>query len=315
MANGTKPRWPRRVLVGTVLLVVAGGAAWAWLTAREAVPEHSDYRIDLAELRALAASLPGAAPHEIRTQLVAETTLPRAAVFAGDSFAPQPFVHQVFQLRWTSGEFVLVDLGFTRALGEKMGGSGGTYHADGFAKVVHAMQRARQIVVTHEHFDHLGGASAFEPADGLAGRLRLTSEQLGNVQALDDAGMPAAMRASLTPLVFDRVVALAPGVVLQKAPGHTPGSQLVYVRTDAGREYLFVGDVAWQLDQLRHLHYRPRLVTDFFLHENRTQVLAQFRTLYDLMQAHPQVAIVVSHDPEQRRQLLADGALVDGIVE
>jgi len=33
---------------------------------------------------------------------------------------------------------------------------------------------------------------------------------------------------------------LAPGVVLQKAPGHSPGSQLVYVELASGQRFLFV---------------------------------------------------------------------------
>lgn len=306
-------RWPRRLLGGFVGLVVVAGLAWSYLTAREPVPEHSDYRIDVGELRALASELPGAAPAEMRTQLVAETSLPRAGVFAGESFAPQAFVHQVFQVRWAAGEFILVDAGFPEPLMGRM--SGGTFNPDGYAKVQRAMARARQIVVTHEHFDHLGGVSTFQPETGLAGRLQLTGEQLANTKALDEAGVPAAMRQSLAPLAFDRLVALAPGVVLQKAPGHTPGSVLVYVRTDRGREYLFVGDVAWHLDQIRQLHYRPRLVTDFFLGEHRARVLAQFRSLFDLMREHPEVAVVVSHDPDERRQMLSEGLLVDGLVE
>lgn len=306
-------RWPRRLLGGLVGLVIVAGLAWSYLTAREAVPARSDYRIDVGELRALASELPGAAPAEMRTQLIAETSLPRAGVFAGESFAPQPFVHQVFQVRWAAGEFILVDAGFPEPLMGRM--SGGTFHPDGCAKVQRAMARARQIVVTHEHFDHLGGVSTFQPETGLAGRLKLTGEQLANTKALDEAGVPPAMRQSLAPLAFDRLFALAPGVVLQKAPGHTPGSLLVYVRTDRGREYLFVGDVAWHLDQIRQLHYRPRLVTDLFLGENRAQVLAQFRSLFDLMREHPEVAVVVSHDPDERRQMLSEGLLVDGLAE
>jgi hypothetical protein len=51
------------------------------------------------------------------------------------------------------------------------------------------------------------------------------------------------------------------------------------------------------------------------LAENRSQVLAQFRTLHELLAAHPEVAQVVSHDARQRAELLASGVLVDGFVE
>ena len=117
----------------------------------------------------------------------------------------------------------------------------------------------------------------------------------------------------LQPLVFERTKAIAPGIVLQKAPGHTPGELIIFVQTEDGREYLFIGDVAWHMDQLRKLHYRPRLVTQFFLHEDRAAVLNQFRALHDLMEANPNLAVVVSHDRDQRQQLLESGRLVDGL--
>ena len=243
---------------------------------------------------------------------MAEATLPRAAVFAGESFMPHPMVHQVFQLRWANGSTVLIDTGMSQKVLDKM--SGGSFHEAAYAKVLKAMGTAQLILITHEHADHLSGASGFEPATGLAGRLALTSEQLANTKALDDAGIPEAMRKSVKPLVFDRATAVAPGVVVQKAPGHTPGSILVFVRTAGGREYLFIGDVAWHLDQLRQLHYRPRLVTNFFLHEDRKAVLAEFRTLHDLMQTNPDLVIVVSHARDERQHLLSNGALHDGFI-
>ena len=48
------------------------------------------------------------------------------------------------------------------------------------------------------------------------------------------------------------------------------------------------------------------------LGENRAQVLGEFRALHDLGLARPDVAQVVSHDPDQRAALLADGLLVEG---
>jgi glyoxylase-like metal-dependent hydrolase (beta-lactamase superfamily II) len=101
-------------------------------------------------------------------------------------------------------------------------------------------------------------------------------------------------------------------VVLLAAPGHTPGSQMIYVERADGRAALFLGDVAWNGEQIRALRYRPRHVT-FFLGENRAQVLDEFRALHELGRSHPELTQVVSHDPAQREALLADGLLVDGL--
>ena len=83
----------------------------------------------------------------------------------------------------------------------------------------------------------------------------------------------------------------------------------MYVRLESGKELLFIGDVAWHMDQLRELWYRPRLVTDLFIHENRDQVLAEFRTLHDLAEKEPALVIVVSHDVDERKDLIAKGVL------
>src|SRR5262245_14675620 len=91
----------RVALVLLAVVLVAAGVAYRSVTARQPVPDVSDYTIDLGELRRLASSLEGEHPYEIRSALLSESTLPRGAVFAGESlFTPQPFVHQIFELRW-----------------------------------------------------------------------------------------------------------------------------------------------------------------------------------------------------------------------
>jgi len=296
--------------VAAVLLVVAG-VAYARLTAAEMPPELSEYGLDLRRLRALAASLPGEPPARVRSELVATAQMPRGAMFAGESLLePQPMVHQSFQVVYPDGRFLVLDAGFDAALHAAMG-RGGEHFQAGFDAVQSALGRASRIFVTHEHADHLQGIARHQPPEALAGRLALTAEQLANVSRLDAVGMPDVLRA-LDPISYEKYRAVAPGAVLVKAPGHTPGSQLLYVRLGDGRELLFVGDVAWNMRAIRELHYRPRLITDFYLQEDRRAVLHEFRRLHDLDRWHPEVRIVVSHDPEQRRALLAEGLLVEG---
>lgn len=307
------PRWLRVSLVVVVALGVALAALWSWLDSSEPVPETTRYRIDLDALHALAGSLPGPKPRAIRSVLVADAALPRGVVLAGEPFDPQPNVHQVFQIVFEDGRFGLVDTGFPPQAFERVGAFGdgsGRYHAAGWAQVTRALATAEFVVVTHEHFDHLAGAASL-PVDR-AERLRLNAHQLANEGALDESELSAALRSRLVALPDVEAQALAPGVVLLAAPGHTPGSQLVYVERADGRRMLFLGDVAWHFDQIAKLHYRPRHVT-FVLGEDRAQVLDQLRALHDLSLAHPDVAQVVSHDPQQRAAHLADGTLVEGL--
>lgn len=293
-----------------VVLLIAAGGAFAYLTAREMPPELSEYSFDLREIRRLATSLPGELPVRVNSELVAEAVLPRAGVFAGESFDDHRMVHQSFQILYPDGRFLILDAGFDAAMHADMDG-GLPYRSIGWEKVQSALPRAEQILITHEHGDHLQGIARHQPPEALVGRLRLSAEQLANTERLDLVDMPQVLRDT-EPVAYEEQLAVAPGAVLVKAAGHTPGSQLLYVRLADGGELLFIGDVAWHMDAIRELHYRPRLVTDLYLNEDREAVLHQFRRLHDLDREHPEVRIVASHDPELREALLAEGALHAG---
>ena len=296
-------------LVAAALGLVAV-SGWTWLTAREAPPERSDFLLDLARIRALAEETPGPRPTELRSLLLAEAELPRAAVFAGESFEPHTMVHQVFQIVWPE-RFLLVDVGFSQRFhAEEMEG---TYYAAAWRELQVALAGAENIVITHEHADHLEGIARYAKPDTLVGRLWLTSEQRANQSRLDAVDFPAGLLEQLEAVEYDDAIPVGRGVVLIKAAGHTPGSQMVYVHLAGGSELLLLGDVAWHLDQIRDLHYRPRLVTDWFLNEDREAVLHQFRALHDLMATEPALELVPSHDPDVRARLLAAGLLTDGL--
>lgn len=292
------------------VLVVVAWAVGSYLLGRTPVPEASSYVLDLDEARRVGGSLPGALPLRVNHERVAEGYLPRGAIFAGESLRTvQPMVHGAYQVVYADG-FGVIDSGLDEA-GLRKRNPDGTFHPDGYAAVQRALGDAKWIVITHEHSDHLGGIARFAEPGRLISRLLLTKEQLDNRDALTDADFPAELEGKMKPFFYGRYHALAPGVVLIKAPGHTPGTQMILVRLADGKELLFLGDVAWRMEQIQELWYRPRLVTDFFIGEDRDAVLAQFRTLHDLAERAPELQLVISHDVDQRRALVATGILGD----
>ena len=298
-------------IVFAVLMVVALVAigAYFYLTAREAVPETSSYALDLSEIRRLADSLPGPKPLRVNSELVAEAALPKGAIFAGESLrTDHRMVHPVFQIAYAD-RFLLLDSGFDPEMHQAMAeGSGLPFHDDAWQRVQDAFPRAEAIVLTHEHADHMKGLAVYPDPEALVGRVRFNEAQLANTERMDAVEMPQVLRET-EPLAYDPYLALAPGVVLIRAAGHTPGSQLAYVALADGRELLFIGDVAWHMDAIRNLHYRPRIVTNHFLNEDRAAVLAQFRRLHALDRDHPEVTIVVSHDPQRYEAFIGQGLI------
>jgi Metallo-beta-lactamase superfamily len=172
--------------VGGVVLLAVGFAVWWYVLDREEVPAATDYRIDLSELRRVAASLPGDLPLRVNHQHVATAALPLGAVFAGRSvFTSLPVDLGAFQVLYADG-YLVIDSALDEE-GLRSMGPGGTFDPAGYAAVSRALAGARQIVVTHEHVDHLGGIARAAESQPLAGRLQLTVEQLANDSGNRDA--------------------------------------------------------------------------------------------------------------------------------
>jgi glyoxylase-like metal-dependent hydrolase (beta-lactamase superfamily II) len=157
------------------------------------------------------------------------------------------------------------------------------------------MKQASLIVFTHEHVDHVGGVAAAPDQAAIAKQVRLTREQLDSPK-LERGDFPAGALASFAPLSYQGVYAVAPGVVLQKAPGHSPGSQLIYV------------ELAWTRDNITLQKGRPRIAT-LLMSEDRPAVAAQLRALAQLP---PDVHVIVAHDPVALESDLATGLYRQG---
>lgn len=292
-----------RILVLAIsVLVVGAWAAGSYLLGREEIPTQTSFELDIAKLRELAGSLPGDFPIRVNYQQVAKASLPRAGVFAGESFDPHPMTHGAYQIVYPDG-FLMIDSTMGRELFDaQMAGEDGVYMEEGWQTVATALEEAKIVVVTHEHSDHIDGLVAHPSPEKIANHVALNAEQREYPE------LPEAIRDGAMPLEYDDLLALAPGFVLIRAAGHTPGSQMVYVSMKDGTEWLFLGDVAWHMDQIRDLHYRPRLVTDFFLDEDRAAVMDQFRALNELM-GRTEIQLVASHDIDQRDELIQSGRM------
>ena len=293
------------------LFFVFSGLTGCSLLESEPVPETSTYDLDLTHLRQLAKSVPGDRPTEIRRVLIGEAALPGALMMAGRSWDGVKMSHVAFQLRRADGSFDVIDSAQDQDRHEEMPGAG-PFSADGWNDLQNALERAEQVLITHEHADHIAGVAVHPRPDVLVSRLRLNEAQLANAAALEAVDFPAALAEGLEPLRFDArgATAVSPGVVVKEAAGHTPGNQIVFVQLADDRELLFVGDVVWNLDALTELAYRPRLITDWIIDEDRDAGLNQLRALRDLLDSDEAVHIVIAHDDRTH----AHPAIREGLV-
>ena len=299
--------WKRNLLIVLGALVLAGGGAYYWLIMESHLPSDAKFELDISEVRKLADTLPGDKPVKIDAEHVGTIFFPSTAVVAGDGWSMTPLPVYSYRVDYADGTSGIIDTTMPDTEGMMQG-----FDKDAFARVEAALGKARFIVITHEHGDHLGGLAVYPDFKTIAPSVNLTKEQIDHPEFSQGAALGDEKTKLLTPLVYDKYKAIAPGVVLIKAAGHSPGSQMVYVRKADGSEVLFLGDVAWHTRNIDTLRERARLVTMFFLREDRTAVFGQLKALSDLRTAEPKITIVPGHDGEVINTLLTDGVLSKG---
>jgi len=164
--------------------------------------------------------------------------------------------------------------------------------------------RVARILITHAHYDHIGGATL------LTAPVYVAPAELAwmNGQEVQPTITPPSLVKALRPRL--REVAFAPrpflgfdnsadiygdgAIVVVPLPGHTPGSLGVFVKLGQRRAF-FIGDATDTLEAAErglpksvpirsHTDYEPELADD------QATRIAEFHV------AHPEVAIVPAHD-------------------
>ena len=69
----------------------------------------------------------------------------------------------------------------------------------------------------------------------------------------------------------------------------------------------------WSYRNLTLERSRPRVVAQYFLHEDVRAVADQLRGLIQFARRNPDVAVLVSHDADRLEQQFADGVLASGL--
>ncbi|MCB1308715.1 MAG: MBL fold metallo-hydrolase [Leptospiraceae bacterium] len=203
---------------------------------------------------------------------------------------------------------ILIDGAYDRVLHAELMGAR-DFDSNAYQRLQKEILRAQLILFTHEHYDHMGGVARSPHLYDIRDRLLITEAQMRS-SLITDARFPPAVLEVITPIDYQGMYSPAPGIVLLPAPGHTPGSQMIYVRLIGGREFLFIGDVVFQEAQLSERFSLPRLTTTV-ASMDADAIAGQIQALHVLMR-DSDVQVVVSHDFPRLIQLMRSGALGEG---
>lgn len=276
-----------RILIA-LLVLTAGPYYWYLIDARTA--EVPTPRLDIAALRRAADSIPGPRPVEIAYAPVAVRRMAGTLLVAGGGLRSQ-LVGKVAYRLVTPGGDTLIDAGPNRAQADEIGfdhfNEAARHQVDGW------MMRARRIVFTHEHPDFVGGFTTSAVFDQIAPKVVLARAQVDTMDR-----MRPGVKAQVAPVldVHDGPTPIAPGIVAVPTPGHSPGSQMIYVRLDDGREYLFAGDTAAMQRNVSWQRPRSRLASAWQGGEDRAAVVGWLKALAALNAQAPGLTVVYGSD-------------------
>jgi glyoxylase-like metal-dependent hydrolase (beta-lactamase superfamily II) len=289
----------RLALLVLVLGVVAAPAYWWFLM--QAEPAEGAWPLDAAELRKAAHSIEGDLPIEVRAEKVLVWEFPEAMLRSGGSWEKRDMTCFAYQLVFPKRTAII-----DTAMDEQTAKSElpvKEYDKAAWWRSQRALNLAEFSVVTHEHFDHIGGLlenpAAWE-------RAVVNTQQLQHPELVKPLKYPAVQPRQVVD--YQGIKAVAPGVVLIRTPGHTPGSQMVYVQRSDGAELLFLGDVSWTAANVEQVRERPRAVTAM-MSEDRKAVLQQLAALHALASSEPKLHLVPGHDGAVVEALAGQGLL------
>jgi glyoxylase-like metal-dependent hydrolase (beta-lactamase superfamily II) len=295
----------RSFLLAVLLCLGALGALPA--LAQSPAPVWS---VDLNEIRHVAAMIPGARPLRINVLKFAESRRTKNFSVKGAPKDPSIQARTAFQVVYRDGT-VMVDSGMDLQVHKFFGrGVEEPYFPEQAQAVERALRAAKSIVMTHEHGDHIAGVIRSPFFAELAPKTVLTRTQVQTL--LTEPQMP---EIKITPDVAKRFIVIdyekyypfAPGMTLIKAPGHTPGSQMIYLVLDSGKEYVLAGDVAWHMDGVRTITGKDAP----WITEDEPSIGAELAWLYLLTRTEKNVTVVLSHDEEQRLDAIKQKILGD----
>lgn len=267
----------------------------------------------LSKIRIAANSVPGKFASEIRYIKYAESPRTFAATVDGGDEKPYIQARTAYQLIYPDGT-VMIDAGMDKKVHEFFGqGKVQPYFPSANDSIQKALLQAKKIIITHEHGDHVAGVLRTEHYKELAPKTIVTVQQMHTLTTkpqMPELKIDSSQWKDFDVVDFYDILPVAPGVVLIKAPGHTPGEIMVYTKLANEKEYIFTGDVSWSYIGIEEKKQKPAGQIKR-IGENAEQIGYELNWLNQLPAKG--IQLLVSHDDIVQPELLKKGIIKKGL--
>ena len=206
-----------------IVIVLAALAAFVWYAALDAAaPAEADGLVDIAAYRQLVENdAPETLPTEVRIEFVGESKAPGFAVESGAFDGERTLSYNSFQIVAPNGD-TIIDGAVDRDTLNEMSQGKGSFSEQSYEHVLGAMTRAPNVMMTHEHLDHVMAIARHPEPEAVAPNLDITQAQLdGLPQHAPNGQLPQAY-ADLSTRDFTQPQHIAPGVAAVAMPASRP---------------------------------------------------------------------------------------------
>jgi len=165
------------------------------------------------------------------------------------------------------------------------------------------------VILTHAHWDHvsglddLGGVPVLVDAaeKGFIDAKTHNTELLNsfnniNYKQYEFEGGPYLGFSNSHDVWGDGSVVIVP------APGHTPGSVVVFVNLPSGTRYALLGDLVWQTEGIELPAQKPWLLRRL-IGEDDSEVLENIARITAISKKYPHIQLLPAHDPRAFRMI------------
>ena len=271
-----------------------------------------NFNPDINKLRTLSNSVEGELPIQINVEKIAETIRPASVVVKDeDPNKNMTLSRTVYQIEYKDRN-IMLDSGMDYETHRTFGKTEEPYFPDKFELVEKALLNSDLIILTHYHADHVGGVVRSKNFDLLAKKTWLTkstAELMLNKPHKNTVVISEEKIEQFQVEPDKEYIAIAPGVVLFMAPGHTPDSKMIYIKLANGTEYIHSVDSGWSMENIRE----ERMKNASWVSENEEQLLAQYKWLNSLQKTDPDIIVLSSHDNVQYQNFTTNGILGNGL--